>query len=784
MTHPNGPFGRLARYVLRHQRLVVGITALLTVVAALLGLPPKVDSNLLHLLPSSDPMVQAVERMDEEEGGINFLTLTFRADDPDALPPYLDRLQAEIEAWDDIHFAIHAVPEELARQVALLQFSAEEVGELVGRLRGAVALGPALNPIVTQRLMDMGPLTERIAKSTGGIGMLDQDPGRGRLVVRPFNSAHDPGYAEALMVRVYALLDEVDPEAAGVELLWVGGAYRHASEDVAGIRADLLRTSVGSSVLVLLVLLLAFRSPRMLAVVFPPLILANLVSLSLASAYFGALNTYTSFGAAIIFGLGIDFAIHLVGRYQELVARGRAFEDAVAEAWDRTGPPCTTAALTSAGGFFALALAQFRGFAQLGALLAIGLLICLTAMLTLLPLLLQRFDTGKRSVFSVPDASVPSTSTYRYAPVGLLALVIATVAVGALTAPKLEFEHDISTLRRDGMAFEELSPAERAVARESYSPVMVLYDSQDEVAEEQERLQGMVRDGELPHVAGTVSIANVLPPDQEKRNARLSELVAILDSPSLRYLPRVLVERLLPLRGMEVRDLTRADLPEGMLVLLGAGRDDRGRLMVLPKGNMWDMREAGAMSDELHAALPGRVIAGEYLAIAGMFRLLLHDAPRVAGLALLLVFLLAWFDLKRPLWAFAAVATLLGGLGWATAAVWASGVKLSMINVTAVPILLGIGVDVVVHLFHRIRDEGPGGLRRALRTTGVAATVSTLTTIASFASLLLAGNRGVRSLGVLVVIGLATVFVVTVATLPLIWSASWRVVGKAPSQQG
>ena len=103
--------------------------------------------------------------------------------------------------------------------------------------------------------------------------------------------------------------------------------------------------------------------------------------------------------------------------------------------------------------------------------------------------------------------------------------------------------------------------------------------------------------------------------------------------------------------------------------------------------------------------------------------------------------------------------TLLAGMVWAGAAIQTVGVKFSMLNVVGIPILLGIGVDVVIHLLHRLREEGPGGVRRALGTTGVAALVSTLTTILSFVSLLLAGNRGVRSLGMVVVIGLAAVFV-------------------------
>jgi predicted RND superfamily exporter protein len=91
-------------------------------------------------------------------------------------------------------------------------------------------------------------------------------------------------------------------------------------------------------------------------------------------------------------------------------------------------------------------------------------------------------------------------------------------------------------------------------------------------------------------------------------------------------------------------------------------------------------------------------------------------------------------------------------------------------------------VDVIIHLIHRLAEEGPGGVRRALRTTGVAALVSALTTMLSFSSLWLASNRGVRSLGSLVFIGLGVIVMATAVVLPLAWAAGWRIKKQSPAQ--
>lgn len=780
-----GPYGRLALWVLERSRGVGAAALLLTLFALFLGLPPKIDSNLLNLLPESIPSVAAINRINEEEGGLNLLTLSFAGEDPQVLDEVLDDLTAQFDALDSVRFAVHDLDPNLMTHVGLLQLEAREVDELNNRLRGALALGPVMNPLIAQRLMELGPLTERISKLSAGPEFFQSNEGRGKVILRPDGSAHDQVFSKALMDEVYRILDEADVESKGLELVWLGGSYRHTVEDVEGIRSDLARTSFSSAALVLGCIVVFFRSFRSIFVVFPPLVLANAVNLAVVQMMLGALNTYTSFGTAILLGLGIDFAVHLVGRFREQRAAGVAFEPAVARAWDQTGPPCTTAALTSAAGFLALAAAEFRGFSQLGFLLAVGLITSLLAMLVLLPILLRWMEPdydrpllGTGDVQNLPE----SRATYQLAPVGLMLAVLLTGVVGASSIPQLEFEFDTSALRRDGLSYAELSEEERALARESYSPVVADFESRKELVDEQRRLQAMAQRGEFDHIAGTASIVNVLPEDQLLRNASLRDLVTLTEHKNLKYLPPVIAKQLVGLRGTKIEELTLETLPEAVPVLLGMGKDDVHRLVMIPKGNLWDMREAEALSDEVYDALPDTELAGEFLGVAGMFKLVQKDGPIVSFFALVMVVLLAFIDLKRPLYVAGAVGTLLAGLLWAASMLPIAGVKLSMINVVALPILLGIGVDVVIHLLHRLREEGPGGVRRALLTTGVAATVSTLTTVASFASLMLAGNRGVRGLGELVCIGLTTIFIVSAALLPLIWSAGWKVAGLAPAE--
>lgn len=776
-------------WVLRHRR-VTGLSTLVVFVTALfLGIPPKVDSDILTMLPPDKPVIAATKKLNEEEGGVAFLLLAFDSLDEEAdasvMTTFMRGLEERVKEVDGVEYAIHDVDPELALKLGLMNLEKGDVRQLSNRLKGALALGPALNPMVLGPLLDLGPISERLSAAQE-MSFLASTATHGRLLIRPKGSPSDQKFTWKFMEDIERVIAESQPEANGVSLAWMGGPYRHLIEDYKGIKQDIWWTGLTSLFLVLGLITFSFRSFRAALLVGVPLVLANVMTLAFAGLYMGHLNTFTSVCFAMLIGLGIDFAIHLVGRYRELRADGWTLEEALARAWDRSGPPCATAAMTSAAGFLALIVASFQGFSQLGVLLAFGLVVCLVSMVVVLPLLIPTLDPKS----TVPLAAVPlpigaSKSSYRLAPVGLGLAIIATAMIAVVQLPKLEFNYDLSSLRRSGMAWAELSEQERQLAQESYSPVVISYPSRKVLGEAHHRIEGLRKNGEIETIGRVLSIENVLPTDQDGKLEVLSDLIKQLENPNLRYLhasaARPLVEALLPLKGTELSRVKRQDLPKALLHVLGAGSEDTHRLLLVPAGNMWDMRNAEQLLKDVSRVEPDHPMAGEIPCTGTMFRTVMNDMPIVGGLALFLVFALAAVDLKKPHWVIGAVGTLLAGMIWAGVAIDAVGVRLSLLNLMGIPILLGIGIDVIIHLLHRLAEEGPGGLRRALSTTGVAATISTLTSVASFFSLTLAGNRGIQSMGVLVVFGLTAVFIVSAILLPLAWAAGWRMTGRAPS---
>jgi uncharacterized protein len=801
-TEPLGPYGRLAVLAVRHRLVVAAVLLVLTAVAGVVGLPPQVDNDLLSMMPQDAPVVEASTEL-AQEGGVDVLTLGFVVDDgaeasagtagasgaEGALDPEAERLQAYVEelgqaleALPQVDFVHHRVEPDLAYRLGLLQLDPDDLARLTERLRGAVAMGQALNPVILQRLLQMRETTERLARARDS-DLLGGSGRTVRLLVRPTGTAQDRAFARAFYDQVQQVLRDHPPEEHGARLVWLGGAYRHVVEDIRTLQRDFGWTSGLAAVAVLFILTLAFRDLRAVVIVFVPIVVANIWTLGLIALTVGHLDSFTAAGVPVLIGLGIDFAVHLFGRYRELRTQGLPLELALARAWDRTGPPSVTAGLTSAAGFLALMAASFLGFVHFGLMLAFGLLACLAVMLVGLPVLVSWLDPAPRR--ALPGANppdTPSSSTYRLAPVGLMVAVIATGVAGAAVLPDLTFDYDVSSLRAEGQAYDELSPLERELAEQSYSPLVLRFSDEAARNRAQERLDQAVERGDLPFASGTVSSENVLPSDQDRRVALLRELAEVVRDPGLRHVhaspARPMVEALMPLRDLDPEPLTADDLPRGLLEVMGAG--DAAQLVVLPDGNIWDFRNALALTASVQELVPEARVAGSPALQGLLYDTVQGDISIVGALALLLVALLTAIDLRKPLFTVGAVGTLLAGLVWAGVMLATFRIPLTIVNLVGVPILLGIGVDVVIHLHHRLREEGPGGVRRAWRTTGVSALVSTTTTVASFGALTLADARGISALGLLVVIGLTTIAAVGSLLLPLAWAAGWRISGRAP----
>jgi uncharacterized protein len=783
MDHTPGFYGRLAARVIDHPRVTIALVLVLLAASAVSSaLWLRINPDLLQLLPPENSVVKAIKDLEREEGGVNLLTIAVTGEEPTQVDAFAKLLTARLAALPEVEYALYDVDAELAWNIGLHELPPADLGIIRDRLKAAIALGPAAaNPFLASRLLDLGPLTERL-KSPGQSPALASSKGVSRILVRPTGSATDTTFAKAFMTDVYEVLSDVDPNSYGARVAWIGGPYRHNVEDLESINHDLAWTTWMSVLLTFLILSIAYRDPRAILLILVPPLVGNGLAFGWAVLAVGTLTTFTSFFTAILVGLGVEFSVHLYSRYREERLKTDDLREAVIRTWDLVGPPSATAAFTAAGAFCSLWAAGFEGFRQMGTLLAGGNLLCFASVLVVLPLFIVWREKRPHAV-PLRDIKLKIRErppTYRLAPLALLILVGFT-GLMAFQLPNIPFQYDLSELRTRGLAFKDLDEEQRELAQESYSPVVVSYDDEDSLYEDFVRLGADVKSGALPEIGRVISVYTVLPKDQDRQVEVLREIAALSRDPNVQYLPPQVQENLRLIAAADLRPLVADDLPYALRHVIGAA-DDKHRMLLFPTGNMWDLRQTVKLHKALERVLPDRKYAGGYLAQSVLFRVIKRDGPRVAFAALGFVFVVTLIDLRSLRTAVGAVSALLAGMIWAGAAMAIFHIKLSMLNFVAIPMLLGIAIDVVIHLLHRLHEEGPGRVLYALATTGWASAVATSTSIVSFGALFVASNEGIRSLGVLVVTGLVVVTTAAFVLVPLGWMTTWKIQGQLPER--
>jgi predicted RND superfamily exporter protein len=114
-----------------------------------------------------------------------------------------------------------------------------------------------------------------------------------------------------------------------------------------------------------------------------------------------------------------------------------------------------------------------------------------------------------------------------------------------------------------------------------------------------------------------------------------------------------------------------------------------------------------------------------------------------------------------------AMVPLILGTLWTVAIMQLAGLKFNLVNVWALPLIIGSAAEYGVNIVLRsLESPAHGGGPRLARSTVMGVVFNGLTTMAGFGSLLVAHHRGIWSLGLLLVIGSGATLTASVVVLP------------------
>jgi hopanoid biosynthesis associated RND transporter like protein HpnN len=209
--------------------------------------------------------------------------------------------------------------------------------------------------------------------------------------------------------------------------------------------------------LVIVLLLLGLRAPRLIVSIVVTLLIGLVLTATFAAAAVGSLNVISVAFAVLFIGIGVDFGIQFTMRFRaelfELTGGKKPTDASVATtlALTRTArtiaAPLSVAGLAIAAGFFAFLPTDYKGVSELGLIAGGGMIIALAASLTVLPAMLTLLPArGKPEPAGFRWAAPIDARLARWArPILAIVLVIAGAAL--FTVERVRFDGDPLNLK-------------------------------------------------------------------------------------------------------------------------------------------------------------------------------------------------------------------------------------------------------------------------------------------------------------------------------------------------
>jgi len=186
---------------------------------------------------------------------------------------------------------------------------------------------------------------------------------------------------------------------------------------------------------------------------------------------------------------------------------------------------------------------------------------------------------------------------------------------------------------------------------------------------------------------------------------------------------------------------------------------------VYPEKNIWeDSRFLYRFTDE--ATELSEKATGLPPIFVELMDIMSKDGKKATYFAIIAVFFVLLIDFRSLKYALVGMVPLIFGAIWMTGLMEILGLKFTMMNILAVPLIIGIGIDDGVHILHRWKMEK--NLDIVYRSTGKAILLTSLTTMLGFGSLWFATYRGLGSMGIALFIGVGTCFLATLFIIPAI----------------
>lgn len=710
---------RFSNMIINRYKLILGVSVLLLGLSVFIASGLKTQTNMENMLPESSETVLAQgefnQYFDSEES-----VLLVAQGDTENCRQYLDKVAGDIENRGIASSILYKVDgTEIKAWLPLYGDT-----ELYRRLEKKEITSQEFYLELTGNSEDH---TQYLVSEDGGTFI---------MVIKPDLSRDDfVGSRDRFFAELEAAMGDVTVE--GVEAGYTGGTF------VQDYQADLVMfDSLSMTTLIALVLIIFLIIGSFGRVLLPllsglPLMLGVIMAAAFAAVVYGSINVFTMSFAALLLGLGIDFAVHILNRYFEEREKGSGLGEAVGNTLRQTGVGIIVGAGTTAFAFLAFLFAEFKAFVQMSVVSGVGIVLLCIVMVCVVPALIMLVDSRKMKERKFSNGkyrlllALGKFSTERALPI----IIATTLLMGVLVIPilNISISSDIEDIYPDKLPANEWLTVVKD--KFDYNPNTLSVMVDDLAALERAVVDLQDADG----VQNVASALDFLPEDQSYKVGMLRQL------------------------GLtEIQEMTVADLPQAVRDNY-VGREGRLLLEIIPEGNTGDTVIYSILKERIQEAT-GRTPVGMPAVMNEVVEYVRSDVLLISliCMGMIFIFLLIVYRSVKT-----AVITMVP----VTLSVFATmgimellGFTITIFGIVGLPLVIGIGIDSGVHMMHRLLREDD--MPTAVANTGKAVIITTLTTLIGFGSIAFSSHKGLAGLGMTVVIGMAFCMFITLVLLP------------------
>ena len=786
----------------------------------------RFDVDILNLLPPDEPTVQGLKLYQKHFTNARELVITLRAPEAEQSERLAGALAARLREQTNLVASVSwqppwmENPAQMAELLGWLWFNQppEDFGALTNRLAASQLksvltqtkelLTTSMSPMDVARrafdpfdLLDMPALTNisGFSMQPGQSQMLSgfaSSQGTFRLVF--VQSAIDlTSYRSCAdwLKSIHAVVAELQAGPARKD--WEGVVVRFTGRPVfvqeiaSSMQRDMSGSVIGTSAIIALLFWLTHRRWLPMFWLLTLLALILVATLALGGLVLGTISVVSMGFAAVLLGLAVDYA---VVHYQEALAHPKL---SVPEIRRAIAPSILWAAITTMSAFLVLNLGGLPGLGQLGTLVAIGIGL---AALVMVMIYLPPLFPGRRTP---PSGDIPPAWWSYFIPPqpALVAEVaseekphcrtaIAATGLVLFTACFVLCFHRPGLDKTGNALRPQRGEAETALAEITSEmglppePLWLIISGAQE-SEVYRRLtiaEGLLNSAVSNHVIGAYLLPNALWPRAEHQAANRA-VAAVLGGQGLRLREAALREgfntNALVLTDELVQTWARAGASTGVVwptnqasqwLLKRFVARTPGAWMVMgliyPATNQVEASSLAGLSAHLaenQAFLSGWELLGSTTLKRVRGRLWQLVTPMVV-----LVLASLWFAFRRATEILLGVAVLLLSGLCLLATMATAGWSWNLLNLMALPLMLGTGVDYSIFIQLALRRHG-GDQDMVRRSIGRALLLCGGTAMAGFGSLAWSSNPGMASLGKVCAVGIGANMMIAVFLLPAWW---------------